>query len=171
MIMQIQRSSYARWKHWSISFVLLVGCASLTGEALQAQDGYYGSATTGVESTGAWRWWPSWHFRSDGFPRYGRGFASSTRDHQSRIPAVPPISGPSYGFYQPCWRQMPTVRRCISCETMPSNREVPTLSGGLPSPSPTLTPGVTPLPPAPGTTSTDDPIDPEPEAPEPGTGF
>lgn len=144
-------------RSWAITLIAVVVSVAAGQSSLLAQEPYYGSATTGIETSSTWSWWPSRHFRADGFPKYGRGFMSSTRDHQTRIPAIPPISGPSYGFYQPCWRQMPMIRRCVSCETMQSNREVPSLNG---PPSPT--PATTPIPPAPGKSSLE-PGDSEPE--------
>lgn len=172
VIMPNQRFSYSSLTLYAIKLVLLIGIANVLGSSSLAQEAYYGTATTGVESVGRWHWWPSWHFRSDGFPRYGRGFASSTRDHQTRIPVIPPISGPSYGFYQPCWRQIPMVRRCVTCETIQPNREVPA-TDEVPSPTPTpeatATPAATPVPPAPGTSSTAEPSDSEPETESPET--
>ena len=93
-------------------------------------------------------WWNGLWFHGDGSPRYGNGFANSSRNHQYRLPVRPPVCGPSFGYYQPCWRQLPMVRRCVTCETFPSNREFPALNGTQDS-SPTQIPEVPPTPEAP----------------------
>ena len=110
--------------------------------SVQGQESYYGASTTGIESTASWPWWHGLYYRADGSPKYGWGFGNMTRNHSNRLPVTPPICGPSYGYHQPCWKQIPIVRRCVTCETLQSNREIPS-SNGLPVLSPT------PVPPAP----------------------
>lgn len=127
---------------------ILVSTAPMHGAA-HGQETYYGTSTTGIESSPSWPWWQGWYYRADGTPWYGRGFANMTRHHAFRIPVTPPISGPSFGYHQPCWRQVPVVRRCVTCETLQPNREIPDLNG-LPVLSPTI------IPPAPEASVADD---------------
>ena len=128
-------------------FVLVAVLLSitLTSRSSPAQDHYYGSSTSSLESSMSWPWWHSFYFHANGSPRYANGFATSTRNTQYRLPVNPPISGPSYGYYQPCWKQMPLVRRCVACETYPANREIPTMNT-TPSPESTQIPQVPPAP-------------------------
>ncbi len=114
-----------------------------TTRVARAQDHYYGSSTTSLESSLSWPWWHSIYFHANGSPRYASGFALSTRNTQKRLPVNPPICGPSFGYFQPCWRQMATVRRCVTCEIFPSNREIPNTNA---SPSPTQLPEIPPAP-------------------------
>jgi hypothetical protein len=147
-------------KTWTfVVFAALIMSTTLVSRTAQCGEAYYDSSTNGVESTASWPWWHGWYYRADGSPKYGRGFSSSTRDHNNRIPVNPPIAGPSFGYYQPCWRQIPLVRRCVSCETLQADREVPTSSGVS-----TLTP--TPIPPAPESSTATEPEHTEPEAAE-----
>jgi hypothetical protein len=138
-----------------------------------AQDHYYGSSTSSLESSFNWSWWQSMHFHANGSPRYASGFVSSTRNIQHRVPVNPPIWGPSYGYFQPCWKQMPVVRRCVACETFPANREIPNVNG---SQSPAQVPQIPPAPEetdskekSEGTDTIDikEPGNPEPDTPEP----
>lgn len=132
-----------------------------------AQDHYYGSSTTSLESSMSWPWWHSIYFHANGSPRYASGFALSTRNTQNRLPVNPPICGPSFGYFQPCWKQMAVVRRCVTCETFPANREIPN-SNTTQAPVPTQIPQVPPAPEeteAKEKTETTDPMDDK----EPGT--
>ena len=109
----------------------------------RAQDHYYGSSTTSIESSLNWPWWHSIYFHANGSPRYASGFALSTRNTQKRLPVNPPVCGPSFGYFHPCWKQMAVVRRCVTCETYPSNREIPNTNM---SPSPAQLPEIPPAP-------------------------
>lgn len=97
-------------------------------------------------------WWHSIYYKPNGMSRYGYGFGNMTRNVQWRLPINPPISSPSYGYFQPCWRQVPTVRRCVTCETFPSNREVP----GLDAPQYSAPPPTLAVPPAPAAAGPED---------------
>lgn len=106
-----------------------------------------------VDSTMDLPWWQGMWYHADGTPRYRRGFASSTRHFQNRIPVFPPVCGPNYGYNQPCWRQLPVDRRCVTCETIPGMRVSPT-PGPVP---PALAPSSIPdIPPTPGDLSPSD---------------
>ena len=132
-----------------------------TARPVPAQDHFYGSSTTSLESSMNWPWWHSIYFQANGSPRYATGFALSTRNTQYRLPINPPISGPSYGYHQPCWKQMAVVRRCVTCETFPANREIPNTNA-------TQAPAPTQIPPAPEASEEDLKGDPsEPNAAEP----
>ncbi len=151
------------------SFVIVAALLTVapTHHMAMAQDHYYGSSTSSLESTFSRPWWHSLYFHANGSPRYESGFALSTRNTQHRLPINPPICGPSYGYYQPCWKQIPVVRRCVACETFPANREIPT---SITSPNPTQIPQVPPAPEdteATGTTDEKEDGTPEMEAPEP----
>lgn len=79
--------------------------------------------------------WPSWHrlwYKQDGTSRFKRGFTSATNHRKTRIPAYPPICSPSFGYYQPCWRQLPVERRCSVCEMISQSPggPVPTTGAG-----------------------------------------
>lgn len=128
-----------RW-NGLVVLAVLISTAPMAHVA-SGQETYYGTSTTGVESSPSWPWLHGWYYRADGTPWYGRGFANSTRYHAWRLPVTPPISGPSFGYHQPCWRQVPVVRRCVTCETLQPNREIPEMNG-LPVLSPTLIPPV-----------------------------
>lgn|GEM_PF-2933623 len=96
--------------------------------------------------------WPSWHrmwYKADGSPRFKSKFTSATNHRKTRIPAYPPVCSPSFGYYQPCWRQLPVERRCASCEMISQS------TGG---PTPTSDPNGTPVevPPAPVTPAAPD---------------
>jgi hypothetical protein len=117
-------------------------------------------------------WWQGLWYRANGTPRYGKGFTSATRHYQNRIPVFPPVCAPNFGYNQPCWRQLPVDRRCVTCETIPGIRVSPTPSV-VPS---ALAPSTIPdIPPTPGDASPTE-IAPEkgkddaiPEAPAPTT--
>jgi hypothetical protein len=125
---------------------------------VQGQEGFYGSSSTGIETTASWPWWHRLYYSANGSPRYGKGFANMARNHEYRLPVNPPICGPSFGYYQPCWRQVPLVRRCVTCETLQPDREVPT-SNRMPGLSPT------PIPPAPEASIDQEPGHSDPDAP------
>ncbi|HEY0981538.1 hypothetical protein [Schlesneria sp. T3-172] len=152
-------SRFAGWAKWMM-FAVLISLAP-TGRGI-AQESFHPSVATTQPSINI-PWWHSLYYKSNGMSRYGYGFGNMTRNVQWRLPINPPISSPSYGYFQPCWRQVPTVRRCVTCETFPSNREVPhldnpTYSNSLP-PTPTI-------PPAPGASETDRLPSPLLEAPD-----
>lgn len=48
--------------------------------------------------------------------RYGSALTHCTRLYQRHIPAFPPVCHPSFGYHNPCWRQIPVDRRCQPCE-------------------------------------------------------
>ncbi len=107
------------------AIVVMLLSVAPTSRSAPAQDHYYGSSTSSLGQSLSWPWWHSIYFHSNGSPRYESGFALSTRNTQQRLPVNPPIWGPSFGYYQPCWKQIPVVRRCVACETFPANREIP----------------------------------------------
>jgi hypothetical protein len=72
-----------------------------------------------------WKWWHILYFRKDGNPRYPSGAGSLSRQHEKRLMTQPPLCPPEYGYYQPCWRQLPVAPRCLTCETVPANYAVP----------------------------------------------
>lgn len=127
----------------SFAIVALLLSVAPTSRLAPAQDHYYGSSTSSLGSSFSWPWWHSMYFHANGSPRYESGFALSTRNTQHRLPINPPICGPSYGYYQPCWKQIPVVRRCVACETFPANREIPNTTT---STTPTAIPQIPPAP-------------------------
>ena len=122
-----------------VFIAVLIGAMPF-GSLLQGQEAVYPSAAVDCESTEGCSWWQRLHYRADGSNRYGRGFTSATRFHQNRLPVNPPISGPSFGYHQTCWRQVPLVRRCVTCETLPHDREIPNLKRGTGASAPTQIP-------------------------------
>ena len=133
------------WKLRELAFVAVLLGAGQFYSTSQAQDAdyssaAYSSAAADCETTEGYSWWHRLHYRADGSNRYGRGFTSATRLHQHRLPVNPPISGPSFGYYQTCWRQVPTIRRCVTCETLPHDREIPNLKRGVGASAPTQIP-------------------------------
>lgn len=52
--------------------------------------------------------------------RYGSALTHCTRLYQRNIPAFPPVCHPSFGYHNPCWRQVPVDRRCQPCEIAPT---------------------------------------------------
>lgn len=52
--------------------------------------------------------------------RYGSALTHCTRLYQRNIPAFPPVCHPSFGYHNPCWRQVPVDRRCQPCDIAPT---------------------------------------------------
>jgi len=123
-----------------LAFVAVLLGAGQFYSTSQAQDAVYSSVAADCETAEGCSWWHRLHYKADGSNRYGRGFTSATRLHQHRLPVNPPISGPSFGYYQTCWRQVPLVRRCVTCETLPHDREIPNLKRGVGASAPTQIP-------------------------------
>jgi len=138
---------------------------SLHSSIGSASDGTYSDADG---SPGNWRWWHIIWFQKDGNPRYASGSGNLSRNHQPRLMVRPPLCAPEYGYFQPCWRQLPVAPRCFTCETVPASFAVPTESGWpaamppspsspagtAPPPSPALpAPEIPPVPAAPATKS------------------
>lgn len=132
-------------KRW-VAGVLLTGAAF--SQSLSPVTA--GDYSTGVSKEGAtnWQWWHSLWFQKDGNPRYAGGSGNLSRNHQQRLPVRPPLCEPEYGYFQPCWRQLPVNQRCFTCESVPENYALPAYET-VPSPMP---PGPSALPPTiPGT--------------------
>ena len=142
-----------------LAVVAVLGIVPLWERDIQAQESYYGSSTTGIETTSSWPWWQSLYYRRDGSARYGKHFKSAAGTHKNQLPVTPPICGPTYGYYQPCWRQIPLVRRCVTCETFQPNREIP-FTTNMPPLSPTQ------VPPAPEAAAEKDEEHTDPDLPE-----
>lgn len=87
----------------------------------EAQDGFHDHAA----KPDNWRWWHIVWFQKDGNPRYGGGLGGMSRQHAPRLMTRPPLCPPEYGYFQPCWRQLPVTPRCFTCETVPANFAVP----------------------------------------------
>jgi len=126
-----------------VMFAVLISVAPTARFAI-AQESFHPVHSSTLPSINV-PWWHSIYYKPNGMARYGYGFANSTRNFQWRVPVNPPLSGPSYGYFQPCWRQVPLVRRCVTCETFPSDREIPNLNtSSYSAPPPSLA-----IPPAP----------------------
>lgn len=82
--------------------------------------------------------------------RYGSALTHCTRLYQRHMPVCPPVCHPSFGYHNPCWRQIPVDRRCQPCEVMRSNwtsETMPILPGPPTSVEPPPAPEVSlPLP-------------------------
>jgi len=130
-----------------VMFAVLISVAPTARFAI-AQESFHPVHSSTLPSINV-PWWHSIYYKPNGMARYGYGFANSTRNFQWRVPVNPPLSGPSYGYFQPCWRQVPLVRRCVTCETFPSDREIPNpTTSQYSAPQPTLS-----VPPAPKSSS------------------
>jgi hypothetical protein len=83
----------------------------------QGQEIVYDSNSADFGSLSYWPFWGCrWH-RNNGYPKDGKGLVSTRKNQQYRVPLRPPVDGSSFGYYQPCWRQLPVVPRCLTCET------------------------------------------------------
>jgi hypothetical protein len=130
-------------RHW-LNGLLAAGLAfGLQGSVGYASDEVHDH----VLPPGNWRWWHILWFQKDGNPRYGGGLAGMSRQHAPRLMPRPPLCQPEYGYYQPCWRQLPVTPRCYTCEVIPEDYAVP---GGEPVLPPMVPPVPTPAVPAPG---------------------
>jgi hypothetical protein len=115
--------------------------------------------STGVSKEGAtnWQWWHAIWFQKDGNPRYASGAGSLSRNHEKRLMVRPPLCEPEFGYFQPCWRQLPVSQRCFTCESVPQNYALPPYESGpvhmppAPSGPPPMSPA-DPLPPVPSGT-------------------
>jgi hypothetical protein len=105
-----------------------------------------------------WRWWHLLWFHKDGAPRLHYGALKHSREHQHRLPVLPPLSQPEFGYYQPCWRQIDVCPRCVTIETIPVLFDFD---------APTAMPPIPSLPPAAPPMTTEPPLmEPPPPAPE-----
>ncbi|HUQ72375.1 MAG TPA: hypothetical protein VM165_22805 [Planctomycetaceae bacterium] len=108
-------------RHW-LNGLLAAGLAfGLQVSAGHAEDGFHDHAMKPAN----WHWWHAIWFQKDGTPRYGGGLGGMSRQHAPRLMPRPPLCQPEYGYYQPCWRQLPVTPRCYTCETVPANYAVP----------------------------------------------
>lgn len=53
--------------------------------------------------------------------RYGSALTHCTRLYQRHMPVCPPVCHPSFGYHNPCWRQIPVDRRCQPCDISRTN--------------------------------------------------
>jgi hypothetical protein len=69
-------------------------------------------------------WWSA-RLGSNGLKYTSKYYVSNkARLHREPLPICPPLYGPTYGYYQTCWRQLPVDRRCVSSETIPAEDPV-----------------------------------------------
>jgi hypothetical protein len=76
------------------------------------------------DETGQWKWWHIVWFHKDGSPRFAHGMTKNTHNHQQRLPVCPPIGDGTFGYHEPCWRQMDVYPRCWSCEAGSLNQSL-----------------------------------------------
>jgi hypothetical protein len=87
----------------------------------------FDSNSANFGSLGNWPFWQGVWNRNNGYPKDGPALFKTRKYNQYRVPLRPPVVGPSFGYYQPCWKQLPTASRCLTCDVLPGNRGVATL--------------------------------------------
>lgn len=76
-------------------------------------------------------WYHRLWYNHDGSLRYKTRLTSSLCERQYRLPTNPPVSAPTFGYHQTCWKQIPSIPRCSPCET-PAYSSGPFHTGPLP---------------------------------------